>query len=419
MTSYAILVAAGKGTRAKRDQDHLPKQYVPIHEKALLCWTLEPFLVSSTIDHIQIVISPSDQTHYDNAMQSLAAEPDIAALIEKKLLSPVYGGTTRQASVYAGLKALKIHRNNKQTTQPTQTDHVHIHDAARPFVSHQILQRCENALIQHRACLVGMPLSDTIKRTNNNGQITATLDRTNLWAAQTPQSFQLPFILSAHEKASLDGINDFTDDAAVAEWAGAHVQMIEGNRNNIKITTPEDLTMAEQSLGTKAQTMPLTDIRVGTGYDVHAFDEGNVCIIGGVSIPHSKKLKGHSDADVGLHAITDAILGAIADGDIGTHFPPSDPQWKGAKSDIFLKDAVKRVQDLGGKLSNIDMTIICEEPKIGPHRPAIRKAIAQICNLSINRISVKATTSERLGFTGRKEGIAALATVCVRLPETD
>lgn len=176
--------------------------------------------------------------------------------------------------------------------------------------------------------------------------------------------------------------------------------------------------MAEQTLG-RTQSAPLTDIRVGTGYDVHAFDEGDACIIGGVAIPHDKKLKGHSDADVGLHAITDAILGAIADGDIGTHFPPSDPRWKGAKSDIFLKDAVRRVNDLGGKLSNIDMTIVCEEPKIGPHRPAIREAIADICNLSINRISVKATTSERLGFTGRKEGVAAIATVCVRLPESD
>ncbi len=415
MTSYAIIVAAGKGTRAKRDKDQVPKQYVEVGGKAILSWTLESFLTSDHIDHVQVVISSTDEDLYQAALRPIHDSSHLAELARTKLLPPSHGGRTRQASVCAGLQALK---NSKSAVKDTSTDHVHIHDGARPFVSHGIVQRCEENLTQHRACLVGMPLSDTIKRTNDLGLVEATLDRTNLWSAQTPQSFQLAFILAAHEKADADGISDFPDDAAVAEWAGATVQMVEGSRHNIKITTQEDLTMAEQTLG-QTQSAPLTDIRVGTGYDVHAFDEGDACIIGGVAIPHDKKLKGHSDADVGLHAITDAILGAIADGDIGTHFPPSDPQWKGAKSDIFLKDAVRRVRDLGGKLSNIDMTIVCEEPKIGPHRPAIREAIAEICNLPINRVSVKATTSERLGFTGRKEGVAAIATVCVRLPESD
>jgi 2-C-methyl-D-erythritol 4-phosphate cytidylyltransferase/2-C-methyl-D-erythritol 2,4-cyclodiphosphate synthase len=415
MTSYAIIVAAGKGTRAKRDKDNVPKQYVEVGGQVILSWTLEKFLTSDHIDQIQVVISSSDEDLYQAALNSIHDNAYLARLAKTKLLPPCHGGDTRQSSVFAGLQAI---RSAEPINRDEAIDHVHIHDGARPFVSHDILQRCEESLDQHRACLVGMPLSDTIKRINDLGQIEVTLDRTNLWSAQTPQSFQLPFILSAHEKAHAEGISDFTDDAAVAEWAGATVQMVEGSRHNIKITTQEDLTMAEQTLG-QTQSTPLTDIRVGTGYDVHAFDEGDACIIGGVAIPHDKKLKGHSDADVGLHAITDAILGAIADGDIGTHFPPSDPQWKGAKSDIFLKDAVRRVNDLGGKLSNIDMTIVCEEPKIGPHRPAIREAIADICNLSINRISVKATTSERLGFTGRKEGVATIATVCVRLPESD
>ncbi|HAT86116.1 MAG TPA: bifunctional 2-C-methyl-D-erythritol 4-phosphate cytidylyltransferase/2-C-methyl-D-erythritol 2,4-cyclodiphosphate synthase [Rhizobiales bacterium] len=415
MTSYAIIVAAGKGARAKRDKDQVPKQYVKVGGKAVLSWTLESFLTSDHIDHIQVVISASDDDLYQTVLHATQDNCHLANLAKTKLLPPCHGGSTRQLSVFAGLQALK---NARPKDESAEIDHVHIHDGARPFVSNDILQRCEESLIRNRACLVGMPLSDTIKRTNNLEEIEVTLDRTNLWSAQTPQSFQLPFILTAHEKAHAEGISDFTDDAAVAEWAGATVQMVEGSRNNIKITTQEDLTMAEQTLGQFSSAL-LTDIRVGTGYDVHAFDPGNVCIIGGVAIPHDKKLKGHSDADVGLHAITDAILGAIADGDIGTHFPPSDPQWKGAKSDIFLKDAVRRVNDLGGKISNIDMTIVCEEPKIGPHRPAIREAIADICSISINRVSVKATTSERLGFTGSKEGVAAIATVCIRLPEYD
>ncbi|MCT4656143.1 MAG: bifunctional 2-C-methyl-D-erythritol 4-phosphate cytidylyltransferase/2-C-methyl-D-erythritol 2,4-cyclodiphosphate synthase [Cohaesibacter sp.] len=415
MTSLAIIVAAGKGLRAKRDQDTLPKQFIPVGGKAVLCWTVEKFLTSPHIDYVQVVISSQSKELYQTALAPLADPTNSAHAFAHKLLPATFGGDTRQASVMAGLDSAQK-KLGDQSPKP-EIEHVHIHDAARPFVSQEILARLTTALQTRRACLVATPISDTVKRTSGDDVIETTLDRTNLWSAQTPQSFQFAFIYDAHKKAKAEALSDFTDDAAVAEWAGAKVHIVAGSRENVKITTQEDLTMAEETLAPQAPL--LTDIRVGTGYDVHAFDEGSACIIGGIAIPHTKKLKGHSDADVGLHAITDAILGAIADGDIGTHFPPSDPQWKGAKSDIFLKDAVGRVQKLGGKLSNIDMTIICEEPKIGPHRPAIREAIAEICSLSINRVSVKATTSEQLGFTGRREGIAAIASVCVRLPEQD
>nr|MCH9765719.1 2-C-methyl-D-erythritol 2,4-cyclodiphosphate synthase [Alphaproteobacteria bacterium] len=360
-----------------------------------------------------VVIAKGDEALYDEAIAPIA-NSTLAIRATHILNLPVSGGKTRQASVRAGLIALNISEKANTNTP----DHVLIHDAARPFISSEIIDRCIDQLHDHRACLVAIPVSDTIKKANDDGHILQTIDRSSLWAAQTPQGFEYGFIAQAHDKAHKEGRNDFTDDAAVAEWAGAIVHIVEGDSANIKLTTKEDLTMAEKSLS-RDSTPPLTDFRVGTGYDVHAFDDGNAVIIGGVSIPHNRKLKGHSDADVGLHAITDAILGAIADGDIGTHFPPSDPQWKGAASDLFLKDAVRRIDELSGKLSNIDLTLICEEPKIGPHRPAMRESIAKICNISEGRVSVKATTSEKLGFTGRKEGIAALASVLVRLPEME
>ncbi|WP_244574461.1 bifunctional 2-C-methyl-D-erythritol 4-phosphate cytidylyltransferase/2-C-methyl-D-erythritol 2,4-cyclodiphosphate synthase [Cohaesibacter sp. ES.047] len=407
MTCAAIIVAAGVGNRAKRSSDTVAKQYVRIAGKPVLCHTLIPFLESEDIDFVKVVIAEGDRSLYDCAIEPLLSDyPE--SLLKAKLLPPVIGGDTRQSSVLNGLDGLADHK----------LDNVLIHDAARPFVTRQILRRCRSALQQHKACLVATPVTDTIKRVSQDGVIEATIDRSTLWAAQTPQGFHFDFILEAHRRAAQSVTAAFTDDAAVAEWAGQPVRIVEGSPSNTKLTNREDLDMAEQALsGIKPATQPLTDARMGTGYDVHAFEPGDGVIIGGISIPHDQKLKGHSDADVGLHAITDALLGAIADGDIGTHFPPSDPKWKGASSDLFLKDAMRRVADRNGKVSNIDLTIICEAPKIGPHRPAIRARIAQICDLDLERISVKATTSERLGFTGRKEGIAALASVCVRLPE--
>ena len=407
MTCAAIIVAAGSGSRARRTGDTVAKQYLEIGGKAVLLRTLEQFLANDQVERIQVVIGPEDDTLYSAAIAPALSGP-LATHAQAKLLPPVYGGDTRQISVLNGLEAIKAE----------DPHYVLIHDAARPFITDTILARCFASLKEHKACLVATPVTDTIKKVNAEGTILETIDRSTLWSAQTPQAFDYSFILQAHEKAFSQKLHNFTDDASVAEWVGEPVHIVEGSPSNRKLTSQEDLTMAETMINPTAPH-PLTDIRVGTGYDVHAFDEGEAVIIGGIAIPHSHKLKGHSDADVGLHAITDAILGAIADGDIGTHFPPSDPQWKGAASDLFLKDAMRRVTERGGKLSNIDMTIICEAPKIGPHRPAMRAAIAQICQISIDRVSVKATTSERLGFTGRKEGIAALATATVRLPEQD
>ena len=409
MTSAAIIVAAGSGSRARRASDTVAKQYVGVAGRMVLSHTLDIFVASELVDVVQVVIADGDEPFYAEAIAHLSDEARL------KLAEPVVGGETRQISVLNGLLALRPFEPNK----------VMIHDAARIYVTEAILARCLDALSNHKACLVASPVTDTIKKIDEDGYIEATIDRTALWSAQTPQGFDYPFILASHEAASLQPDLSFTDDAAVAEWAGEQVWIVEGSSKNIKLTNPEDLDMADKTLretnssGNPAARVPLIDIRLGTGYDVHAFDEGDAVIIGGISIPHDRKLKGHSDADVGLHAITDAILGAIADGDIGTHFPPSDPQWKGASSDLFLKDAVRRVRALGGKIGNIDLTVICEAPKIGPHRPAMREAIANICEIAIERVSVKATTSERLGFTGRKEGIAALASACIHLPDPD
>ncbi|WP_114008680.1 bifunctional 2-C-methyl-D-erythritol 4-phosphate cytidylyltransferase/2-C-methyl-D-erythritol 2,4-cyclodiphosphate synthase [Cohaesibacter intestini] len=409
MTSAAIIVAAGSGSRARRPEDQVAKQYVEVAGRMVLAHTLDVFAKSTVIDVALVVIAEGDEALYAAAFSSLSASE------RAKFCAPVMGGATRQASVLNGLRALEVH----------QPDKVLIHDAARPFVTGDTLERCLDALASHKACLVASPVTDTIKQIDGAGYIAATIDRTVLWSAQTPQGFDYPFILAAHEAVSEQHDLTFTDDAAVAEWAGERVWIVEGSSKNIKLTNPEDLDMADKTMRERTSSTqqgssaPLTDIRLGTGYDVHAFDDGDAVIIGGVSIPHDRKLKGHSDADVGLHAITDAILGAIADGDIGTHFPPSDPQWKGAPSDLFLKDAVRRVRELGGKIGNIDLTVICEAPKIGPHRPAMRTTIAGICEIAIGRVSVKATTSERLGFTGRKEGIAALASACIHLPDPD
>ena len=255
------------------------------------------------------------------------------------------------------------------------------------------------------------PVTDTIKLVDGSGNVEATPERARLRIAQTPQAFRFDVILDAHRRAAREGRSDFTDDAALAEWAGLTVATFEGDPANMKLTTPEDFVREEARLGAM-----LGDIRTGTGYDVHAFGDGDHLMICGVRVPHTRGFLAHSDGDVGLHALVDAILGALADGDIGSHFPPSDPQWKGAASDRFLKYAVDRVTARGGRIANLEVTLICERPKIGPLRDAMRARIAEITGLDISRVAVKATTSERLGFTGREEGIAATASATIRLP---
>lgn len=412
-TAAVIVVAAGRGTRLADPLDTKPKQYRRLSGKTVLTHTLNALGNHPRISDMVTVIHADDGALYEQAIEQVKQSG------RTKLLEPVHGGTTRQDSVLAGLRALSR----------SECNYVLIHDAARPFVSHEIVDRVLGDLDQGAdGALAAVPIADTIKKETTRSETLKTIDRTGLWAAQTPQGFPLSRILEAHEAAALSPNLDFTDDTGLAEWHGMTVVLSEGDPSNFKITTASDMKRAEtqlkQSTMTDATDHPvrlseLADIRTGIGYDVHAFEEGDAVVLGGCSIPHTHKLKGHSDADVVLHAITDATLGAIGDGDIGQHFPPSDPRWKGASSDQFQRYAIQRLADRNGRISHIDVTIVCEAPKIGPHRENIRDAIASICELPTSRVSVKATTSEKLGFTGRKEGIAALANVTVRLPFDD
>jgi 2-C-methyl-D-erythritol 4-phosphate cytidylyltransferase/2-C-methyl-D-erythritol 2,4-cyclodiphosphate synthase len=385
-----IVVAAGSGTRLGGD---VPKQYRLLAGRPLLSHTLEALLAAHAFSAARVVTRAADDALYRRAVAALPAT------LAASLSEPVLGGATRQDSVRAGLEALE------------PCDLVLIHDGARPFPTVDLVRRAIDAAARHGAAVPGLTPSDTLKEIDEAGAIVATPPRANLRAVQTPQAFRFPLILDAHRRAAAAGRTDLTDDAAAAEWAGHRVHVFEGERGNIKVTTMQDFAMLE------AQRAAATaDVRVGQGFDVHAFAPGDHVWLGGVRIPHGAALTGHSDADVALHAITDALLGAIGDGDIGAHFPPSDPRWRGARSRIFLEDAVRRVRERGGMIAHIDATIICEAPKIGPHREAMRAAIAEITGVALERVAVKATTSERLGFTGRGEGIAAMATTTVRLP---
>ncbi len=385
----SIIVAAGRGTRAGSD---LPKQFRQIGGDVMLSRTLSLFLEHQNVGAVQPVINAEDVALYRDAT---------AALTATKLLPPAFGGATRQASVRAGLEALAAR----------QPDIVLIHDAARPFASNALLTRAIQAAQKSGAAIPALPVTDTVKTVDGLGYVDKTLDRASLRLVQTPQAFGFAKLLEAHRRAQQAGRDDFTDDAALAEWAGMKVSLFAGEPGNIKITTPEDFARSEAM-----QFAAMGDVRTGTGIDVHAFGPGDHVMLGGVRIAHDHALVGHSDADVGLHALVDAILGALADGDIGSHFPPSDPQWRGASSDQFLTFAVERVAARGGRIAHLDLTIVCETPKIGPHRDAIRAQIAKLAQLGIGRVAVKATTSEKLGFTGRGEGIAAYATATVRLP---
>jgi 2-C-methyl-D-erythritol 4-phosphate cytidylyltransferase / 2-C-methyl-D-erythritol 2,4-cyclodiphosphate synthase len=385
----AILVAAGRGLRAGSGG---PKQYRVIGGQTVIFRAMEPFSRHPDVFAVQPVVNPDDAMLFNEAVVGLRHR------------APTNGGATRQASVRAGLEALASEK----------PDVVLIHDAARPFVTPALISRAIDAAGRTGAAIPAIPVTDTIKLTEANGDVEATPDRARLRIAQTPQVFRFDAILDAHRRAAREGRSDFTDDAAIAEWAGLTVATFEGDPANMKLTTPEDFVREEARLASL-----LGDIRTGTGYDVHAFGEGDHVMICGVRVPHSKGFLAHSDGDVGLHALVDAILGALADGDIGSHFPPSDAQWKGASSDRFLKYAVDRVTARGGRIANLEVTLICERPKIGPLRDIMRAKIAEISGVSISRIAVKATTSEKLGFTGREEGIAATASATIRLPWND
>jgi len=381
----AVVVAGGRGLRAGGD---LPKQYRTLGDAPVLRQSLAIFANHTEIRWVQPVIHRDDSALYVEAAAGLG------------LLPPTFGGATRQASVRAGLEALAAHH-------PAI---VLVHDAARPFASSALVSRAIAAAARG-AAIPSVPMTDTIKEVDAAGHVVRTLDRTALRGIQTPQAFSFDALLAAHRRAHAAGREDFTDDAALAEWAGMTVGVFDGEASNLKLTTADDFAQAEAR-----ELTALGDIRTGSGYDVHAFVDGDHVWLGGIRIAHERGVTGHSDADVGLHALVDAILGALADGDIGAHFPPSDPQWKGASSDRFLKFAVERVAGRGGRVVHLDLTIVCEAPKIGPHRDAMRARIAEIAGISIDRVGVKATTSEKLGFIGRREGIAAMATATIRLP---
>ena len=384
LRTLALIVAAGRGARAG---EGLPKQYRTVGGMPVLTRTLGAFAAHDGIDAVMTVIHPDDRALYDDAAAGL---PD--------LLPPVHGGDSRAGSVFAGLRAI---------AERGGFDAVLIHDGARPFVNAATIDRVIDALHDGDGALAMLPAIDAMRRVDEDGRIGEDIAREGIRRAQTPQGFRLAPLLDAFAAAERDGtLAGHLDDAAIAHAHGMHVVAVPGDAANFKLTTPEDFAMADRLLA-------LPDIRTGNGYDVHAFGEGEHVVLCGVRVPHERGLSGHSDADVGLHALTDAILGGAAMGDIGRHFPPSDPQWKGTDSALFLAHAVKIVREAGFALSNVDVTLICERPRIGPHSEAMRARIAEICALAVDRVSVKATTTERLGFCGREEGIAALATACL------
>jgi 2-C-methyl-D-erythritol 4-phosphate cytidylyltransferase/2-C-methyl-D-erythritol 2,4-cyclodiphosphate synthase len=386
----ALIVAAGRGTRAAVAGAG-PKQYALIGGRPVLGHTIAAFADHPGIDEIKVVIHKDDGDLYAAASGNA-----------KKLSPPAVGGATRQASVLNGLEALAA----------SPPDIVLIHDAARPFVSATTISKVIEALRDKPAALAALPVTDTLKRASDDGVVQDTVSRVGLWRAQTPQGFHFASILAAHRNAAEQGLDQFTDDAAIAEWGGLDVAIVEDTTGNIKLTTAEDLELADRQMTSQNAWEP----RIGTGFDVHRFTDGDHVWLGGIKIPHTHKLEGHSDADVILHALTDALLGAIGDGDIGQHFPPSDPKWKGAASRLFLEDAARRVRDRGGRIINVDVTVLAEAPRIGPHRPAMQALIGEVLGLTTDRVGIKATTTESMGFTGRREGIAAMASASVLLP---
>ena len=378
-----ILVAAGKGARFGGDT---PKQYQKFGGKAVLLHTLDAARNADLFDEIIIVIAPGDEV-----IHNMIGDYDPAPRLAK-------GGQTRTDSVKAGLAALK----------DAPPDYVFIHDAARPFVSAALLTSLLEALGDSDAAVPVIPVVDAVK-SFKGGVIGADLDRQEMRAVQTPQAFNYSKILSAFE--NLEPNASFADDIAIARNAGLKISTIDGEASNFKITYPEDLKRAQNMISKNSHYTAC-----GQGFDVHRIEPGNSLWLCGVEIPAGFSLKGHSDADVGLHALTDALLGAIAEGDIGDHFPPSDPKWRGASSDQFLDFARNKVSERQGRINNVDITLVCEKPKIKPHRSAMRNKVAEILRIPVTRVSIKATTTEKLGFTGRAEGIAAFAAANIELP---
>lgn len=387
----AVIVAAGRGERAGFHAGG-PKQYRDLCGEPVIARTLDAFIAWDATMRIVIVIHGDDKELLREALGDLPSN-----------VTACTGGSSRQASVLCGLRALAA-----EATPPT---HVMIHDAARPFVSAALLRRIADAAHANpgSGILPAIPVSETLKAVDDEGAVLRTVPRDGLQRAQTPQTFPLPEIVDLHDKAAAAGLTDFTDDAALFEWAGVPVCAIEGDSRNMKLTYNADFEEAARMLNEEYRP-PLPDVRVGHGYDTHQLVAGDKVILCGVEIPHDRRLSGHSDADVGLHALTDALLATIGAGDIGDHFPPSDPQWKGASSDQFLDHAARLVENEGGTVTNCDVTIICESPKIAPHREVMREAISAILGIELRRVSVKATTNEKIGFIGREEGIVALAT---------
>lgn len=387
-----VIVAAGRGERAGQSAEG-PKQYRRIGGRPIIARTIEAFAGHPGIGRIVVAIHGDDGAMFTEAAGPLAQR---VAIVE--------GGATRQESTRRALVALaKGHPRA-----------VLIHDAVRPFVDVELIDRTIAAITDEVGALPALPVSDTLKREAPDGTVLETVPRAGLHSAQTPQGFPFLKILEAHERAFGIGRSDFTDDAAIAEWAGLPVRLVTGSPDNVKLTWAKDIALADQRLSRPQGAFP--DIRTGNGYDVHSFEPGDHVVLCGVKIPHGKRLSGHSDADVGLHALTDALLATCGAGDIGTHFPPSDPQWRGAASRIFVEHAARIVRERGGRIANADITLICEAPKVAPHRAAMTEAIASMLGITPDRISVKATTNERLGFVGREEGIAAIATASVAYP---
>ena len=369
----ALIVAAGRGTRFGGP---LPKQYLPFGDTTILgaaAMALRPFMP------VACVIHPDDLERYRSATAGL------------DLLPPVFGGPDRQASVRNGLEAFA----------DDPPEHVLVHDAARPDLPAAVVQRILAALQTHDGAAPGLPVADTLKRVED-GQSIGTVSRDGLWRIQTPQAFRFAALLEAHRQAAPAA---FSDDTALTEATGLRIAVVQGDARLEKVTGPDD-----------AARLSGPDIRTGHGFDVHRLVPGDSVTLCGVRIPHDKALSGHSDADVGMHALTDAIIGALAEGDIGQHFPPSDPEWRGAASEIFLARAQEMAAARGARILHCDVTLICEAPKISPHSAAMRAELARILALPVDRVSVKATTSEKLGFTGRGEGIAAQATATLALP---
>lgn len=382
----ALIVAGGRGVRAGGE---VAKQYRRLGGALVLRRSVLAFLAHPGVDAVRVVIHPDDRALYDQAVEGL------------NLLAAVQGGAVRQESARLGLESLV-------DLDPAS---VLIHDAARPFVTRDVISRVLGALETAPGAIPALAVVDTLKRETagpaGEPLVGGTVERAGLWRAQTPQGFRFRPILEAHRRSAGQ---ELTDDAAIAEAAGLAVALVEGDEDNVKLTTPEDFGRAERLVGA-------FETRVGTGFDVHRFGPGESVMLCGVAVPHDRGLEGHSDADVGLHALTDALLGAIAAGDIGSHFPPSEPKWRGAASHLFVRHAAALVRAAGGTIVNADVTLICERPKVGPHRQAMAAAVAEMLGVETVQVGIKATTTEGLGFTGRREGIAAQAVVSVRVAQ--